>query len=139
MTEKDNKQPAKSLFEDYQPIVYKIDVTPSTELLDSAFDVLLSNNVAYPEMCLGFHHFMHRAKDKMEITENFANRKKVYLVTSLFEKSIDKKEKTDDGEPYISIDMGLKELIKDIDPESPQILSRAFLKLWEIIKLQKKI
>jgi 23S rRNA U2552 (ribose-2'-O)-methylase RlmE/FtsJ len=133
MTEKDNKQPAKSLFEDYQPIVYKIDVTPSTEMLDSAFDVLLSNNVAYPEMCLGFHHFMHRAKDKMEITENFANRKKVYLVTSLFEKSIDKKEKTDDGEPYISIDMGLKELIKDIDPESPQILSRAFLKLWEMI------
>lgn len=128
-----DKSTLKSLFEKYQPIVYKIDEKESTEILDSAFDVLLSNNIAYPEMCLGFHHFMHRAKDKMEITENFANRKKVYLVTSLFEKSIDKKEKTDEGEPYISIDIGLKELIKEINPDSPQILSRAFLKLWEMI------
>jgi len=133
MTDKENKPTLKSLFETYHPIVYKIDEKPSTEILDSAFDVLLSNNIAYPEMCLGFHHFMHRAKDKMEITENFANRKKVYLVTSLFEKSIDKKEKTDDGSPYISIDMGLKELIKEVDAGSPEILSRAFLKLWEMI------
>ena len=133
MTDKSNKDTLKSLFGNYHPIVYKIDDKQSTEILGSAFDVLLSNNIAYPEMCLGFHHFMHRAKDKMEITENFANRKKVYLVTSLFEKSIDKKEKTDDGEPYMSIDMGLKELIKDVDAGSPEILSRAFLKLWEMI------
>ena len=29
--------------------------------------------------------------------------------------------------------MGLKELIKNIKPDSPEILSRAFLKLWEMI------
>ena len=133
MTDKDNKDTLKTLFEQYQPIVYKIDEASSTDILNSSFDVLLSNNIAYPEMCLGFHHFMHRAKDKMEITENFIKRKKVYLVTSPFEKNIDKKEKTKDGLPYISIDMGLNDLIKDINPKLPEILSRAFLKLWEMI------
>lgn len=130
---KDVKDTTKTLFGEHQPIVYKIDENPSLDILNSSFDVLLSNNIAYPEMSLGFHHFLHRAKDKMEITENFANRKKVYLVTSLFEKSIDKKEKTEEGQTYISIDMGLKELIKNIKPDSPEILSRAFLKLWEMI------
>ena len=132
-TNKDTKDTAKTLFGTYQPIVYKIDEPLSSKILDSAFDILLSNNIAYPEMSLGFHHFLHRTKDKMEITEMFANRKKVYLVTSLFERPIDKKEQTEDGLPYISIDMGLKELIKMVDPNSPEILSRAFLKLWEMI------
>lgn len=123
----------KSMFEQYQPIVYKIDESPSTNILESSFDVLLSNNVAYPQLNLGFHHFLHVTKNKMEVTQNFANKKKVYLVTSLFERPIDKKEQTEDGMPYISIDMGLKELLKQIEPNSPQILSRAFLKLWEMI------
>ena len=130
---KDSQLTSKVLFGVYHPIVYKIDEEPSSEILNSSFDVLLSNNIAYPEMSLGFHHFLHKAKNKMEITDNFANRKKVYLVTSLFEKSIDKKEKTEEGEPYISIDMGLKKLIANIKPDSPEILSRAFLKLWEMI------
>jgi 23S rRNA U2552 (ribose-2'-O)-methylase RlmE/FtsJ len=84
-------------------------------------------------MCLGFQHFIHKTKDKMSITEDFVNRKKVYLVTSLFEKTIDKKEKTTNEEPFMSIDIGLQKFIKDVEPESPQILSRAFLKLMEMI------
>lgn len=120
-------------FKLYKPIVYKIDETTSTKLLDSAFDVLLSNNIAYPELSLGFFHFLHTTKDKMRLTENFANRKKVYLVTSAFELTIDKKEQTEEGLPYISIDMGLKSLIKSVIPDSPGILSRAFIKLWEMI------
>jgi len=123
----------ESAFKKYHPIVYKIDEEPSTDILNSAFDVLLSNNIAYPELSLAFHHFLHVTKNKMEKTEEFANRKKVYLVTSLFEKTIDKKEATEDELPYISIDMGLKDLIKQIEPNSPQILSRAFMKLWEMI------
>jgi 23S rRNA U2552 (ribose-2'-O)-methylase RlmE/FtsJ len=133
-TNKDTKlENIETLFKLYKPLVYKIDEEPSTKLLNSAFDVLLSNNIAYPELSLGFFHFLHTTKDKMRLTENFANRKKVYLVTSAFELSIDKKEQTDEGLPYISIDMGLKKLIKTIMPESPGILSRAFIKLWEII------
>lgn len=122
-----------SMFKLYHPIVYKIDVEPSTKILNSSFDVLLSNNIAYPQLSLGFFHFLHVTKNKMELTLNFANRKKVYLVTSLFELTSDKKEELDSGLPYISIDMGLKSLIKSFEPNSPGILSRAFLKLWEMI------
>lgn len=130
MTEKTQND---NIFKEYQPIVYKIDLKPSNEILESTFDILFSNNIAYPELCLGFLHFIHRTKDKMEEIEKFANRKKVYLVTSLFEKNIDKKEKTENGLPYASIDEGTKQLIKTIVPNSPAILSRAFLKLWEMI------
>jgi 23S rRNA U2552 (ribose-2'-O)-methylase RlmE/FtsJ len=128
-----NTQDINTMFKLYRPIVYKIDAEPSTKILDSAFDVLLSNNIAYPELSLGFFHFLHITKNKMELTLNFANRKKVYLVTSLFELTSDKKEELESGLPYISIEMGLKSLIKSFEPDSPGILSRAFLKLWEMI------
>jgi 23S rRNA U2552 (ribose-2'-O)-methylase RlmE/FtsJ len=56
------------------------------------------------------------------------------LVTSPFELSIDKKAATESGLPFISINMGLENFIKTkIDPKSPPLLSRAFLKLWELI------
>ena len=70
----------------------------------------------------------------MEITNKYANLKKVYLVTSPFELTIDKKEATESGIPFTSIKMGLEKFIKNkIDIKSPPILSRAFLKLWELI------
>jgi 23S rRNA U2552 (ribose-2'-O)-methylase RlmE/FtsJ len=122
-----------TLFKLYQPIVYRIDEKLSTKILDSAFDVLLSNTIAYPQLNLGFFHYLHKTKGKMEQTAIFANRKKVYLVTSPFELSIDKKEETENGIPFISIEIGLKNLIKTIVPDSPSILSRAFIKLWEMI------
>ena len=129
-----------TIFTNYKPIIYKLNKKNSKSIIDSSFDVLLSNNIAYPELRLGFQHFIHASKDKMELTEKFANRKKVYLVTSLFEKNIDKKDITNSNIPYISIDMGLKEFIKNninsintISNNIPEILSRAFLKLWEMI------
>ena len=78
-----------NLFEEYTPIIYKLEKTNSKKVLDTSNDILFSNNIAYPEINLGFHHFIHATKDKMQITEKFENRKKVYLVTSLFEKNID--------------------------------------------------
>ena len=55
------------------------------------------------------------------------------MVTSLFEKNIDYKEETDNGLKFTSIDKGIKSFIKEINPKFPQILNRAFLKLWEIL------
>ena len=37
-----------------------------TDILGSNFDVQFSNNICFPEIRLGFHHFIHQAKDKME-------------------------------------------------------------------------
>ena len=119
----------------YNPIIFDLNnlKKPTISNLGKKNDVIFSNNIAYPEFKLGFHHFIHQAKNKMEVVENFANRKKIYLVTSLFEKNIDYKEKTDNDINFTSIDDGIKKFIKQINPNFPQLLNRAFLKLWEIL------
>ena len=117
----------------YNPLVFDLDSIEKTDIIGSTFDVQFSNSICFPEIKLGFHHFIHKTKDKMEAVEEFANRKKIYLVTSLFEKNIDYKEKTDSGVDFTSIDNGIKSLVKSIKPDFPPLLNRAFLKMWEIL------
>ena len=117
----------------YNPLVFDLDLIGKTDVIGSTFDVQFSNSICFPEVKLGFHHFIHKTKDKMEAVEEFTNRKKIYLVTSLFEKNIDWKEKTDSGVNFTSIDNGIKSLIKTIKPDFPPLLNRAFLKMWEIL------
>ena len=124
-----------NLFEEYVPIVYKLEDNNKKKILDTSNDILFSNNISYPELTLGFHHYIHQTKDVVGNKINlFENRKKVYLVTSLFEKNIDIKNNNQDN----SINTALKTFIqKNIIPKNDNvnILSRAFLKLWEIIVL----
>lgn len=120
-------------FVQYNPLVFDLDSVELTDITKSNFDVQFSNNICFPEIKLGFHHFIHQAKDKMEATEEFGSRKKIYLVTSQFEKNIDFKEKTDSGIDFTSIDSGIKSLIKSIKPDFPPLLNRAFLKMWEML------
>lgn len=120
-------------FNIYNPLVFDLKNIDKLKILDSNFEILFSNNIQFPEFKLGFQHFIHQAKDKMEIVENFKNRKKSYLVTSLFEKNIDYKDETDDQIKYDSIDNGLKTFINEINKTFPKLLNRAFLKLWEMI------
>ncbi len=123
----------KNEFIEYNPMIFDLDSIEKSNILDSVFDVQFSNNICFPELKLGFHHFIHQSKYKMEATEEFANRKKIYLVTSLFEKNIDYKDKTDSQIEYTSINNGLNKLIKLIKPDFPPLLNRAFLKMWELI------
>jgi len=124
-----------NLFEEYVPIVYKLDDNNKKRILDTSNDILFSNNIAYPELVLGFHHYIHQTKDVTgEKINLFENRKKVYLVTSLFEKNIDTKNNAEDN----SINTALKTFIqRSIIKKNDyvNILSRAFLKLWEMIIL----
>lgn len=120
-------------FKTYNPLIFDLKSVEKSNVLESNYDVQFSNNICYPEIRLGFHHFIHQAKDKMEIVEEFSNRKKVYLVTSLFEKNIDYKEETESGVKFTSIDDGVKSLIKSIKPDFPPLLNRAFLKMWELL------
>ena len=120
-------------FVTYNPLVFDLDPIEKTDIIGSTFDVQFSNSICFPEIKLGFHHFIHKTKDKMEAVEEFGNRKKIYLVTSLFEKNIDYKEKTDLGIAFTSIDNGIKSLIKSIKPDFPPLLNRAFLKMWEML------
>jgi 23S rRNA U2552 (ribose-2'-O)-methylase RlmE/FtsJ len=130
---KENLEDLENKFIKYNPIIFDLKNIKKLNILKYNNDIIFSNNIAYPEFNLGFNYFIHQAKDKMDQTEKFANRKKIYLVTSLFEKNIDYKEETDDGLKFTSIDKGIKNFIKDINPKFPQILNRAFLKLWEIL------
>ena len=96
-------------FEEYVPIVYKLENNNKKRILDTTNDILFSNNIAYPELSLGFHHYIHQTKDVVgEKINLFDNRKKVYLVTSLFEKNIDTKNNTEDN----SINTALKTFIQ---------------------------
>ena len=127
----------KEKFSTYNPLIFDLVDIPQTDILglkDSVnFDVKFSNSICFPEINLGFHHFIHKTKDKMEIVDGFSSRKKVYQVTSLFEKSIDYKEQTDSGIPFDSIDKGITQFIKSTKPDFPPLLNRAFLKMWEIL------
>lgn len=122
-------------FSKYNPIIFDLSDAPNSniDISKTTYDVHFSNNISYPEIKLGFHHYIHQAKDKMEVLDEFANRKKIYLVTSLFEKNIDYKEFTDDQTSFTSIDIGLKSFLAEIKKDFPSILNRAFLKMWEMI------
>jgi 23S rRNA U2552 (ribose-2'-O)-methylase RlmE/FtsJ len=120
-------------FLSYNPLVFDLDSISKTDVLGSVYDVRFSNSICFPEIKLGFHHFIHKTKDKMEVVEEFGTRKKIYLVTSQFEKNIDYKEKTDSGIDFTSINDGVKSLIKSIKPDFPPLLNRAFLKMWEML------
>lgn len=120
-------------FNTYNPLVFDLSHIEKTDVIGSICDVQFSNSICFPEFKLGFHHFIHKTKDKMEIVEEYGNRKKIYLVTSLFEKNIDYKEKTDSGIDYTSIDTGIKSFVKSIKPDFPPLLNRAFLKMWEML------
>jgi len=124
-----------NIFEEYVPIVYKLEDNNKKRILDTSNDILFSNNIAYPELNLGFHHYIHQTKDVVGDKINlFENRKKVYLVTSLFEKNIDTKNNDEDN----SINKALKTFIQSSiikKNDYVNVLSRAFLKLWEMIIL----
>ena len=59
-----------NFFEEYTPIIYKLEKTNSKKVLDTSNDILFSNNIAYPEINLGFHHFIHATKDKMQFLKS---------------------------------------------------------------------
>jgi 23S rRNA U2552 (ribose-2'-O)-methylase RlmE/FtsJ len=123
----------KEKFKLYNPLIFNLSNLEDSDILDYTFDTLLSNNVSYPQLTLGFQHFIHKIKDKMVLTEKYNNRKKIYLVTSLFEKNIDYKEETDNGIKFTSINQGVESFLSELNSKLPPLLNRAFLKLWEII------
>lgn len=111
--------------QDYIPIVYEV---PSLENDIMSYDPnpQYSTTVAYPEFSLGFQHFIHQSKDKMEKTKQFEGKKRVYLVVSEFERYVD-----DYNDSIGIVSKNYFNLNGKNNP--PNILSRAFYKLWEIL------
>ena len=92
----------------------------STDVNPNYIDGLL-----YPKYSLGFHHYIHDTKDKMQIIEQFKGKKQVYRVTNPFEEQVDDYNDTINNACNKYFDLG-----KD---KKPKILSRGFYKLWEIL------
>lgn len=110
----------------YPPIIVEIS-NEKTGILSSNLDMEYSSTIDYPREEYGFHHFIHSNKNKMEILGQFEGKKKVYLVMNKFERYVDGYDK--------SIGLVSKDYFTIGKNGRPDILSRGFYKLWEILML----
>lgn len=116
------QQNIKDIPTDYLPIVYSI--PPSTkDIFEYNINPTFSKNIDYPKFSLGFQHFIHQSKTKMEITKDFEGKKKIYYIINQFERYVD---------DYDTDINSISKAYFDLDPK-PNILSRGFFKLWELL------
>jgi len=85
--------------------------------------IKFDTNMDYPLAKYGFQHFIHALKNDTNILSQFENKKKVYLVMNPFERYIFDYDKSigDTSVKYFDL------------KDKPNILSRGFYKLWEIL------
>lgn len=114
--------------ENFDDTTYKL---PIIKLPD--FNPTIFNNKALPEYSIhndlpkfsyGFQHFIHATKNKMLILEQFKTKKKVYLVFNKFERYVDNYENNIGNVSKKYFNLG---------NNTPDILSRGFYKLWELL------
>jgi 23S rRNA U2552 (ribose-2'-O)-methylase RlmE/FtsJ len=108
----------------FLPICLNIS-TKDKSIFDSKEDIILNTNIDYPKCSYGFQHFIHSIKKDTEILKQFENKKKVYLVINPFERYIDSYNKSIGDISKIYFDLGKNKV--------PDILSRGFYKLWELL------
>jgi hypothetical protein len=111
----------------YQPFIFKLD-SGSSDVLDkdTKENLILSSTINVPLISLGFHYFLHRTKSAMSITKNLQTKNKFYYVVNPFEQTISNYEDS------------LTNLTKhylNIKTDAPEISSRSFYKLWEMLFL----
>lgn len=106
----------------YLPITINIP-TNTDNIFDTEVNINFSTSLDYPKFSYGFHHYIHAEKNNMKILKDFENKKKVYLVMNNFERYIDNYDKSigEISKSYFDI------------KDKPDILSRGFYKLWELM------
>jgi 23S rRNA U2552 (ribose-2'-O)-methylase RlmE/FtsJ len=99
------------------PVIFKLPSLkpPKTFVFDYAIDAFDD----YPRFNLGFHHYIHTNKDKLEITKEFNEKKKVYLVMNKFEVMVDNY----DNDISTIVSKKLKTPLQDLN----------FFKTWELL------
>jgi 23S rRNA U2552 (ribose-2'-O)-methylase RlmE/FtsJ len=108
----------------FMPICVNVS-TNDKSIFNSKEEIVLNTNIDYPRCSLGFQHFIHAIKKDTEILKQFESKKKVYLVMNPFERYIDSYDKSigDLSKKYFNLGKG----------KTPDILSRGFYKLWELL------
>jgi len=92
------------------------------EMTKYKIDPQFGLTVDYPQFSLGFQHWTHASKNKTQIFDQFKGKKRVYQIVNGYERYID-----DSSE---SLGNATAKFFEQKD--RPDILSRAFYKLWEI-------
>ena len=111
----------------YKPYVMLLNDNVESDIMNSDPKLTLSQNIDYPMCSLGFQHYIHANKNKMEILKQFEGKKKIYLVMNDFERYVDN---------YDNNIGNISEIFFDIKKDNkPNILSRGFYKLWEILHM----
>lgn len=129
-----------NIFSSYKPLIFLLPKSGgggsggsgSGSITEKNADVTFSNNICFAHFNLGFNHYIHKNKEeKMEkVEKEFSGRKKIYLVVLPFEKNLDKTLNDTD----ISIGTAISSFIKsNVKTSISNVLSRAYLKLWELI------
>jgi hypothetical protein len=103
---------------EYNQMIYEI--TSDNKIFNHSPNPSFSKNIDCPKFTLGFQHFFHQSKLKLDILKQFENKKKIYLVMNEFETIID------DYENSISNVSN-----KYFDIKKP-LIGSSFYKLWEI-------
>jgi 23S rRNA U2552 (ribose-2'-O)-methylase RlmE/FtsJ len=108
---------------DNYPLCFRV-VESDGKIFRTSHDVTFSANIDFPRFEYGFHHFIHQGKHFFgDFIKSFEGKKQVWRVLNKYETNID----------------NYKESISDVTKEyfdlkaQPEILSRAFYKLWEIL------
>lgn len=111
----------------YAPIITELPKVDNT-IFNNDPDVRFSPNIDFPRAQYGFQHWGHINKKKMEILKQFEGKKKVYHVLSAYERYVDEYDKSigNVSKSFFSLDK---------KSDKPDILSRGFYKLWEILLL----
>lgn len=104
------------------PISAKIQFT-DIDITKSEANPIMHQGIAYANFSMGFHHWIHASKNKTDKFNQFIGKKRVYQVVNGYERYIDDYEESIGvvSKKYFSLD------------KKPNILSRAFYKLWEIL------
>lgn len=111
----------------YNPLIFKLD-PGNSEILERSDEnnLITSSTINLPLSSLGFHTFLHRTKSAMSITNNLQTKNEFYYIINPFEETIPNYEDS------------LNNLTKhylNIKDDRPEILSRSFYKMWEMLYL----
>lgn len=131
---------------DYIPITMNLTVgDPGKSIASYNPSINFSSNIDYPLFSLGFHYFIHSNKNKTVLFNQFEGKKKVYQVLNKFERYIDNYTDSIGSFSEKFFETGhvpLQEHERSLNSKAsgtkngpPNILSRGFYKLWEILHM----
>jgi 23S rRNA U2552 (ribose-2'-O)-methylase RlmE/FtsJ len=108
----------------FSPFIHKLEKGKSDVLLTSKKNIVTSSTISLPLISLGFHAFLHRTKDAMNITKKIDMKNDFYYIVNSFEQNIP--NYNDSLSTMTKLYFGIKDNI-------PDIISSDFYKMWEIL------